>query len=56
MEAAMGERAGGEERDAVGTRCPSIDTCTHLYKLWQAGEQYRAMILTDPTDEEALQH
>jgi DNA-binding SARP family transcriptional activator len=24
-------------------------------KLWQAGEQYRAMILTDPSDEEALQ-
>ena len=25
-------------------------------KLWQAGEQYRAMVLTDPSDEEALQH
>jgi tetratricopeptide (TPR) repeat protein len=25
-------------------------------KLWQAGEQYRAMILTDPSDEDALQH
>lgn len=24
-------------------------------KLWQAGEQYRAMILTDPSDEEVLQ-
>lgn len=24
-------------------------------KLWQAGEQYRAIILTDPSDEEALQ-
>ena len=24
-------------------------------KLWQAGEQYRAMILADPSDEEALQ-
>jgi DNA-binding SARP family transcriptional activator len=24
-------------------------------KLWQAGEQYRAMILTDPSNEEALQ-
>jgi DNA-binding SARP family transcriptional activator len=25
-------------------------------KLWQAGEPYRAMILTDPSDEKALQH
>jgi DNA-binding SARP family transcriptional activator len=25
-------------------------------KLWQAGEQYRAMILTDPSDEDALRH
>jgi DNA-binding SARP family transcriptional activator len=25
-------------------------------KLWQAGEQYRAMILKEPSDEEALQH
>ena len=25
-------------------------------KLWQAGEQYRAMILTNPSDEDALQH
>src|SRR2546429_5044407 len=24
-------------------------------KLWQAGEQYRAMVLRDPSDEEALQ-
>jgi TolA-binding protein len=23
-------------------------------KLWQAGEQYRAMVLTNPSDEEAL--
>jgi DNA-binding SARP family transcriptional activator len=25
-------------------------------KLWQAGEQYRAMILTNPSDEDALRH
>ncbi len=25
-------------------------------KLWQAGEQYRAMVLKEPPDEEALQH
>ncbi|HEU5230706.1 MAG TPA: BTAD domain-containing putative transcriptional regulator [Ktedonobacteraceae bacterium] len=25
-------------------------------KLWQAGEQYRAMVLSEPPDEEALQH
>jgi DNA-binding SARP family transcriptional activator len=25
-------------------------------KLWQAGEQYRAVILTNPSDEDALQH
>jgi tetratricopeptide (TPR) repeat protein len=25
-------------------------------KLWQAGQQYRAMLLTDPSDEETLRH
>ena len=35
-------------------RCWLAQTYEDQGKLWQAGEQYRGMLLTDPSDEEAL--